>query len=1014
MLKPVMHLQASSPDIQNPYPGFHAARVREPGDFEEGTFRTKEIDTGITIIVGKLKGQDTMTTQTYRFDKNKFSVSEAKAWLKDHDVKIISFEPASEDDKLQNNINSQLSDSEAEILMYGDVGDEINGDEIAQRISDLNAQGVKVIHERINSGGGQVINGLSIVAANLNSDAKIITYNDGVAASMAGIILMSGDEIHMRDYARLMIHEPSIGSETIETTEDEKTKTALIAIRDMLSKIIQKRCKKSKTEVDEIMNKETWLNANKAKKEGYVDKIITTKLNSENRRLTASVENKSKDGSVWEITLINTGMANTLSGKVFLSKDVLLDAMPLFNKIDVMAHQFGMLPDGRLDLRHRPANVKKNQFFMNNTGLVDNIRTEDENGMTLLKGDYHVVNPVVKAMLVNIWNTDREKMPQFSVDADIDSELIGETSHIKKFIKVNSLDMVTQGAFPEAGIDRMVASTKFNITEEKMNELIKMLLAKVKEGKMKLADSIDNKSDEEITTMIETLLEPANDKIEITAEMLKELSNADKIEDVKAEIKKLADSLAAKPDPVPAAKPEPDKDLQNQIAEQAKEIQAMKMKASIADMEVLLSREATLDASSKDMIRQKFSGRIASEADVTNEIKAMKQFVDKLIAAKGGSVLVAGKNDTSKKAKLMEIFMEPTLLGTEGYEFSYGETYRNLPDMISDFASAPRFDGVKTMQAAVSTSDFTILFQDVMNKQIRKQYEAKKVDDMMKKLINEVPLDNLGEQHIYDVGGFGTIDDVTENSDYTELDTPDDMEATYTPKKIGNTFTITEEMLYEAGDKVTQLIRTFPMNMATSAKVTLWKYVFGLITNCSGSTANSGTIYDSTALYTSAHGNLATDALGYSSFFAGYTAMSNQTKLSTTYPVEIEPAFLLVPTELHPTAVNVCKNPVYPSQTSNGVAINNPYAGYGVEPIKVPKYYLCNDSNKWYLIANKNGFPTLQLGYFQNQRVPKMFLQNDPTQGDTFLADKWKWKVKWRFGGCVTDYRGFYSGQYTG
>ena len=106
-----------------------------------------------------------------------------------------------------------------------------------------------------------------------------------------------------------------------------------------------------------------------------------------------------------------------------------------------------------------------------------------------------------------------------------------------------------------------------------MNELIKMLLAKVKEGKMKLADSIDNKSDEEITTMIETLLEPANDKIEITAEMLKELSNADKIEDVKAEIKKLADSLAAKPDPVPAAKPEPDKDLQNQIAEQAKEIQ---------------------------------------------------------------------------------------------------------------------------------------------------------------------------------------------------------------------------------------------------------------------------------------------------------------------------------------------------------------------------------------------------------------------------------------------------------
>jgi len=79
-----------------PYPNEHSARVRDPGDFKPDSFRRKEVTDGISIVMGRLKGETSMTTQAYRFDKDKFTATEAKKWLKEHDVEYSTFEPASE------------------------------------------------------------------------------------------------------------------------------------------------------------------------------------------------------------------------------------------------------------------------------------------------------------------------------------------------------------------------------------------------------------------------------------------------------------------------------------------------------------------------------------------------------------------------------------------------------------------------------------------------------------------------------------------------------------------------------------------------------------------------------------------------------------------------------------------------------------------------------------------------------------------------------------------------------
>ena len=77
-----------------PHPNEHACRLKSPDDFQPDSFRrTTREHKGkeYSIIMGRLKGETTMTEQTYRYDKTKWTESEASAHCKDHKG---TFEPA--------------------------------------------------------------------------------------------------------------------------------------------------------------------------------------------------------------------------------------------------------------------------------------------------------------------------------------------------------------------------------------------------------------------------------------------------------------------------------------------------------------------------------------------------------------------------------------------------------------------------------------------------------------------------------------------------------------------------------------------------------------------------------------------------------------------------------------------------------------------------------------------------------------------------------------------------------
>jgi len=79
-----------------PYPNYHSARIKSPGLF----VRVRVMQTtksGIMLYGGPLKSNPRVSVlQAVRFPKEKFTIAQAKKWLKDHKQSYIRFEPASE------------------------------------------------------------------------------------------------------------------------------------------------------------------------------------------------------------------------------------------------------------------------------------------------------------------------------------------------------------------------------------------------------------------------------------------------------------------------------------------------------------------------------------------------------------------------------------------------------------------------------------------------------------------------------------------------------------------------------------------------------------------------------------------------------------------------------------------------------------------------------------------------------------------------------------------------------
>jgi len=80
-----------------PYPNEHAARLRDPDQYDEFRRENDAGGDGIDFIYGIKDG--TSELQAIRFDSDVFSVDQARQWLDDNDFEPILFEPAENVDR---------------------------------------------------------------------------------------------------------------------------------------------------------------------------------------------------------------------------------------------------------------------------------------------------------------------------------------------------------------------------------------------------------------------------------------------------------------------------------------------------------------------------------------------------------------------------------------------------------------------------------------------------------------------------------------------------------------------------------------------------------------------------------------------------------------------------------------------------------------------------------------------------------------------------------------------------
>ena len=78
-----------------PFPTEHAARLKQPGSYKRIRRENDKFAAGIHAIWG-VKEDDTVELQAVRFDKSKFTVAQAKQWLKDNNRVPLEFEEASD------------------------------------------------------------------------------------------------------------------------------------------------------------------------------------------------------------------------------------------------------------------------------------------------------------------------------------------------------------------------------------------------------------------------------------------------------------------------------------------------------------------------------------------------------------------------------------------------------------------------------------------------------------------------------------------------------------------------------------------------------------------------------------------------------------------------------------------------------------------------------------------------------------------------------------------------------
>lgn len=247
----------------------------------------------------------------------------------------------------------------------------------------------------------------------------------------------------------------------------------------------------------------------------------------------------------------------------------------------------------------------------------------------------------------------------------------------------------------------------------------------------------------------------------------------------------------------------------------------------------------------------------------------------------------------------------------------------------------------------------------------------------------------------YLAGPAGEFLEVPEGGELKHDVPKDEKRPTRKLKTYGRQFTLTRQAFIN--DDI-DLVTRIPARYAASARKTINKQVYQIM-------VNNPAIYDGTALFSSAHGNLVTTGTGITqaSMHAMILALQNQTD-EFGEAIIVRPATIVVPSGMAFDIYTLFNSPTI--NTEGNTQAVNPLYRYAnqIQVVEDPTInVLCGgfgNTMPWFLLGSKDDTDFIEVDYLNGQEIPTIRRMETPGT----LGFVWDIYLDW--GISVMDWRG--------
>ena len=165
------------------------------------------------------------------------------------------------------------------VFVTGTIEDNMITSLVAQLLFLESVDDQKPIHMYVNSGGGVITSGLSLIDTMHFIRPPVSTLCIGQACSMGAMILMNGEKgmRYSLPNSRVMLHQPSGGSRGM-ASDIEIQYREIQKMKEMLNQMVVDRCGQPLDVVERVMDRDTFMSAEESVDFGVVDKIISARV----------------------------------------------------------------------------------------------------------------------------------------------------------------------------------------------------------------------------------------------------------------------------------------------------------------------------------------------------------------------------------------------------------------------------------------------------------------------------------------------------------------------------------------------------------------------------------------------------------------------------------------------------------------------------------------------------------------------------------------------------------------